>query len=176
MIALKIGNVEIPTRAGIDLEQTYTPIGGETILRTLNGTGIKQSTWAKLRTTISGGGWSPTGLSLLDTTVPQSIACIMPRAVIADANRQATLPAARRGDSGALPGLGLCCPAVTRSIRQLPWPVMSLPPVPFPARSATRFFTCRCLTVGSVGQQNPDRAVMRAIVGRSNARRFDPFF
>ncbi len=103
MIALKVGNVEIPTRAGLDLEQTYTPIGGETILRTLNGTGIKQTTWAKLRTTISGSGWSPTGLSLLDTTVPQSVACIMPRAVIADANRQATLPAARRGDSGALP-------------------------------------------------------------------------
>lgn len=109
MISLKIGPLGnlnaliIPNRAALDLDQTYEPMGGESILRTMSGTGIKQVTWSRLRTTISGGGWSPPGLGGIDTTLQQSVACIIPRTVIANDSRQATLPAARRSDAGAEP-------------------------------------------------------------------------
>ena len=65
MKTLKIGSIEIPARSSLDLEQTYEPLGGETILRTLSGAGIKQATWQKTRTVISGGGWIPPGLAHL---------------------------------------------------------------------------------------------------------------
>lgn len=97
---LKIGAIEIPNRAALDLEQTYEPMGGETTLRTVDGTGIKQSTWRKTRTTLTGGGWIPPGLSTLDTTAQLVIACIAP------APSPAT-PAARRPcrpPGAAIPG------------------------------------------------------------------------
>jgi hypothetical protein len=100
---LKIGNLSIPVRSAIDAEQTYSAIGGETILRTISGAGIRQETWKRIRTTISGGGWVPPGLDAIDTTSPLFIACIAPRAVVADANLQAVLPAARRSDAGHEP-------------------------------------------------------------------------
>ncbi len=103
MKTLKIGSIEIPARSSLDLEQTYEPLGGETILRTLSGAGIKQATWQKTRTVISGGGWIPPGLAHLDYTTQQTFACIVPRALIANGARQATLPAARRGDAGFEP-------------------------------------------------------------------------
>ena len=103
MKVLKFGSVEIPARACLDLDQTYEPIGGESILRTLSGTGIKQTTWKKLRTTISGGGWIPNGLAAVDFTQQQVIACIVPRSVVCDGSRQAVLPAARRADTGYTP-------------------------------------------------------------------------
>ncbi len=86
MKTLKIGSIEIPARSSLDLEQTYEPLGGETILRTLSGAGIKQATWQKTRTVISGGGWipgcrrgwwcvrmAPPGI----TSVPPSASCSM---------------------------------------------------------------------------------------------------
>lgn len=103
MKTLKIGSIEIPQHACLDLDQTFEPIGGETILRSINGAGIKQTTWRKTRTTISGGGWSPPGLDAIDYTQQQIIACITPRAVNCAASREAVLPAARRSDSGHTP-------------------------------------------------------------------------
>lgn len=104
MMILKIGSIDLPMLAGLDLEQSYEPIGGETILRTVGGTGIKQTTWQKLRTIISGSGWIPAGLDSLDATVQHVIGCIVPRSVpCVFATRQATLPAARRSDSGHIP-------------------------------------------------------------------------
>lgn len=103
MISLKIGAIAIPLRAGLDIEQSYELIGGATTLRTLDGTGIRQETWKKLRTTISGSGWLPAGISALDTSSAQLVACITPQAIVADAARQATLPAARRADAGHQP-------------------------------------------------------------------------
>lgn len=101
---LKIGTLEIPLLAALDIEQTYSPIGGEVVVRTIGGTGIKQLTWKKLRTTISGSGWLPAGLDTLDTSATLAIACVVPRTVQAVfATRQATLPAARRADAGHLP-------------------------------------------------------------------------
>ena len=100
---LKIGTLEIPVRAAIDADQTYTAIGGETVLRTLSGAGIRQETWKRTRTTINGNGWLPSALSAIDTTVSMDVACIAPQARVADVNRQATLPAARRSDAGHTP-------------------------------------------------------------------------
>jgi hypothetical protein len=104
MMILKIGSIDIPLLAALDIEQTYEPIGGETVLRTIGGTGIKQTTWQKWRTTISGSGWMPAGLASLDATAQQVIGCIVPRAVpCVFATREATLPTARRSDTGHIP-------------------------------------------------------------------------
>jgi hypothetical protein len=106
--SLWIGSIEIPLRSVLDLDQTYEPIGGESILRTLSGIGIKQQTWSRLRVVTSGGGWIPPGLAALDCSTQQTVACVVPRTIAADVNRQATLPAARRADAGCLPyGLAL---------------------------------------------------------------------
>lgn len=103
MKLLKIGSVAIPQHAALDLEQTYERLGDSPPLRTANGTGIKQIAWSKIRTVISGGGWSPPGLDALDYTQQHAVACIAPRAVNADSSREAVLPAARRSDAGHLP-------------------------------------------------------------------------
>ena len=101
---LKFGTLEIPLLAALDIEQTYPPIGGEALLRTVSGAGIKQMTWRKTRIVTTGSGWLPAGLDTLDTSATIAIACVVPRAVPAVfVTRQATLPAARRADAGHLP-------------------------------------------------------------------------
>ena len=75
---LKIGTLEIPVRSAIDADQSYTEIGGETVLRTISGAGIRQETWKRIRTTINGSGWLPAGLAAIDTTVSVDVACIAP--------------------------------------------------------------------------------------------------
>lgn len=104
MMILKIGSFDLPLLAALDIDQSYEPIGGEAISRAIGGLGIKQTTWKKWRTTISGSGWIPAGLDSLDPAAQLVIGCIVPRAVpCVFATRQATLPAARRNDSGHLP-------------------------------------------------------------------------
>ena len=105
MMILKIGSIDIPLLAALDIDQSYEPIGGDgPPLRTLDGTGIKQMTWKKWRTTISGSGWITAGLASLDASAQIVIGCIVPRSVpCVFATRQATLPAARRSDSGHIP-------------------------------------------------------------------------
>lgn len=104
MIILKIGSLDIPTLAALDLEQSYEPLGGEAIFRTVSGLGLKQTTWRKTRIVTSGSGWMPAGLETLDTTAQLTLSCIVPRRVPAVfATRQATLPAARRSDAGHTP-------------------------------------------------------------------------
>lgn len=104
MITLKLGSLSIQLLAALDLDQSYEPIGGESIFRTASGLGIKQSTWAKTRITTSGSGWMPAGLESLDVNQQLVLACIVPRAVPADfSTRQATLPTKRRSDSGGTP-------------------------------------------------------------------------
>jgi len=104
MIMLKIGSLEIQTLAALEIEQTYAPIGGEGIRRTIGGAGIKQRTWKKTRISTSGSGWLPAGLDTLDTDAVMSLACITPRSVPAVlATRQATLPTTRRSDAGHTP-------------------------------------------------------------------------
>lgn len=47
MIMLRIGSLEIPTLAALEIEQSYEQLGGESIFRTVNGTGLKQETWRR---------------------------------------------------------------------------------------------------------------------------------
>ncbi len=104
MKILKIGAFELPVYAGLDLTQRYEPIGGETILRAVNGRGIKQMTWHKTRVVTSGAGWVPSGVQSLDFSASHILACVTPETVPADPlTRQAVLPAARRVDAGHLP-------------------------------------------------------------------------
>lgn len=104
MIMLKFGTLTIPTLAALEIEQSFEQLGGESIFRTVNGTGLKQSTWEKTAITTSGSGWLPAGLDTLDRSVPLVLACVTPRKVPAVlATRQATLPTTRRADAGHTP-------------------------------------------------------------------------
>lgn len=104
MMFFKVGALTIPTLAALDIEQTYAPLGGEGIFRTIGGTGIKQMTWQRQRVTTAGSGWLPAALAELDTSTSLVLACITPRAVACDfASRQATMPAKRRSDAGHTP-------------------------------------------------------------------------
>lgn len=100
--ALILGGVSVPMTAALDLSQTYEPIGGSTLLRMASGAAVKLTHWQKLSTQLSGGGWIPAGLQDLDYSAPLTLSCIAPRAVLSATNT-ATLPAARRTDSGAEP-------------------------------------------------------------------------
>jgi len=103
-MSLLIGTVSIPLLASFDIDQQYQPIGGEAILRAVSGRGIKQMTYQRLRIQTSGAGWQPAGLAELDFTAQHVLGCVIPRGVPAVfATRQATLPAARRSDSGFTP-------------------------------------------------------------------------
>ena len=109
-----IGGVSIPDLAALELQQTYEPIGGEMTLRTIGGSAIKQITWQKWRTTITGGGWLPFGLSSLDYSAQMAVACIVPRGVVCS-GLSATLPAARRSDTGYVPwGVALMADQTTQ--------------------------------------------------------------
>ncbi len=103
-MSLLIGSLSIPLLAALDIDQQYQPIGGETILRAVSGRGIKQMTYQRLRITTSGTGWLHPGLHSLDFTAQHVLSCVVPRSLPADfSTRQATLPAARRADSGFTP-------------------------------------------------------------------------
>lgn len=103
-MSFEIGTLVIPVIAGFDLTQDYEQIGPESLLRTVSGRAIKQMTYERLRVTTSGSGWIPAGLQSLDRSQKFTVKCIKPRFVPAVfSTRQATLPAARRIDSGFTP-------------------------------------------------------------------------
>ncbi len=92
-----IGGLRIGLDAAYGLTQDYETISGSSVLRMLDGTGIKQTHWQKLRTRISGRGRYPPGLDGLDYSVPMQIACAAPRA-ITSASNVITIPSTRRTD------------------------------------------------------------------------------
>lgn len=103
-MSLLIGSVSVPILAAFDIDQQYQALGSEGILRAVSGRGIKQMTYHRLRIQTSGAGWLPAGLAELDFTAQHVLGCVIPRGVPAVfATRQATLPAARRSDSGFTP-------------------------------------------------------------------------
>lgn len=103
-MSLLIGTVSIPLLAGFDIDQQYEPLGAETILRAVSGRAIKQQTYERIKVVTSGSGWLPAGLDELDYTAQYVLGCVVPRGVPAVfATRQATLPIARRTDSGFTP-------------------------------------------------------------------------
>ncbi|BAK76502.1 hypothetical protein NH8B_2116 [Pseudogulbenkiania sp. NH8B] len=76
-----LDGVLIPVRAAVKLTQRYERLGGSTLLRTRSGKGVLQSHWHKWRTELTGTGWMPAPLGLLDPTVPHVLDCVAPRAV-----------------------------------------------------------------------------------------------
>lgn len=102
-MSFMLGGVAVPLSAALDLSQTYEPIGAVTTLRAMNGAALRMTHWRRLRTSVSGSGWVPAGLQALDYGAQLELRCIAPRALIADGARQATLPAARRSDTGYAP-------------------------------------------------------------------------
>lgn len=103
-MSFEIGGLIVRPIAGFDLQQQYADIGPEALLRTASGRAIKQMTYSKLRVTTGGSGWIPAGLQTLDRAAQLVVKCIAPRYMPAVfATRQATLPAARRADTGYTP-------------------------------------------------------------------------
>lgn len=96
-ISAIVGGVTIAYSASTELTQSYETLGGESLRRTLNGSGVKQTAWTKLRTVLRGSGRHPAGLDSLDYSGTLSLACIRPRDVYS-ATTTVVLPAARRSD------------------------------------------------------------------------------
>lgn len=80
-----------------DLSQSYETIGGTTLHRMLNGAGVQQVHWRKIRTIISGSGRVPDGLAGVNFDSAIAIQCMAPLSLSAAGN-VFTLPAARRTD------------------------------------------------------------------------------
>ncbi|MBK6414061.1 hypothetical protein [Sphingopyxis sp.] len=91
MNTLIVGIYTLPMRAMLDFEQSYEPLGGQSTLRAIDGSGIRQTTWHKTRTTISGGGWLPPGLATINPSIQHELMCAIARSVTMDASRQARL-------------------------------------------------------------------------------------
>jgi len=97
-LALVLGGISIPVIAGLDLQQSYEAIGGWSVRRMMSGAAVRQTHWERLRTRITGTGWLPEGLHLLDYAAALTLDCIAPRSVVSATNT-ATLPSARRPDA-----------------------------------------------------------------------------
>lgn len=98
----ELGGLVIPVQAAGDISQTFEHIGGFTLHRMLNGAGVPQSHWRKLKTTITGSGWVPPGLAGLDYDATHVLKSVAARSLQATGN-VITVPAARRTDTGYAP-------------------------------------------------------------------------
>lgn len=99
---LEIAGVVIATESLVDFTQTYEPLAGRARLRMMDGTGVQQAWWTKLRTTLSATGWWPPGLDGIDYDATMTLRCAAPRTLQAASNVIA-IPAARRTDTGYTP-------------------------------------------------------------------------
>lgn len=64
-----VTNVSIDAYATIGLQQDFDAVGGgSSVLRMVDGTGVKQVQWQKLKITIQGYGWQPPLLNAIDWT------------------------------------------------------------------------------------------------------------
>lgn len=97
-----LGGIEVPVRAIDNFRQQYQELGGRAVLRKADGSALVQQRWTKLRTTLSGDGPLPHGLSNLDLSAALTLKCAAERAVTSSSN-VITVPAARRSDSGYEP-------------------------------------------------------------------------
>ena len=105
MKIFELGSFKLPALAHLDFDQSYEPIGPESILRAVSGRGIKQMTYARTRIVTSASGWVPSGLQSIDVTQQHVMRCIHPESLPANfATRQATLLAGGyRTDAGHAP-------------------------------------------------------------------------
>lgn len=92
----------VPIESALDFSQTYEPLGGVARLRMMSGAAVQQVSWRKLRTTLSGAGWWPSGLENLNYDDPLTLLCAAPRSILSASNVIA-LPTARRTDAGYTP-------------------------------------------------------------------------
>lgn len=92
----------LPIVSAFDVRQSIDLIEAKTLLRTLNGTGILQSRWKKLQSTITGSGWLSDGLEAVNTDVAVTVACVASLSV-ASLTPVITIPRAFRVDSGYAP-------------------------------------------------------------------------
>jgi hypothetical protein len=99
---LEIGGLVVTVQAAGEIEQSFDDIGGSAIIRMLDGTGIKQSHWRKLRTRITGSGQVPPGLAGLNYDDELLLKSCGARSIQAATN-VITVPAARRTDAGYEP-------------------------------------------------------------------------
>lgn len=100
---LEIGGLVIHAECGFDIDQAYEYLGGESVMRAMNGRAIKQQTWSKLRVVTSGSGWAPACLDSLDYAAQMVLKCVIPTGIFSNASRQAILPAGRRSDAEHFP-------------------------------------------------------------------------
>jgi hypothetical protein len=94
---LELGGLVIPVQAAGDIEQTFETIGGVASGRMMSGAAWHQVHWRKLKTRISGSGWTPPGLAGLDYDSQLTLKSVASRAIQAAGN-VIVIPAARRSD------------------------------------------------------------------------------
>lgn len=100
----ELGGVQIPLEANIGFKQTYSEVQQKTIHRMMDGTARPQGTFYKLKTTLTGSGYSVHGLDGLDYDNPAGLVlkCAEPRSIGSSSN-VIIIPAARRSDAGYEP-------------------------------------------------------------------------
>jgi hypothetical protein len=76
--------VRVQVHAGVVMEQSYRPVGGGSLTRLSDGTGVIQVHWGKLSTRITGQGRVPPGMAGLTFDGPLTIDCVEPRAVVGE--------------------------------------------------------------------------------------------
>ena len=100
---LLINGQPISLYEGVQLSQDYEIESAVSFKRTADGSLIRRAIWSgKIRTSITGKGLVPSGLSSFDFSAPYLLSCVAHRAVDSASNI-ITLPAARRSDVGSEP-------------------------------------------------------------------------
>ena len=98
----ELGGVQIPLEANINFKQTYADVQKKIIHRMMDGTAKPQGTFSKLKTALSGSGYSGHGLDGLDYSGALTLKCAEPRS-IGSASNVIIIPAERRSDAGYEP-------------------------------------------------------------------------
>lgn len=101
-IAFELGGIAVPFTVAGNIQQRITVLEGGRLRRMMNGAALKQSHWRKLAVELSGDGWCPLGLDLLDWDAAHVLKLGEPRAVQSNGTT-VVLPAARRTDAPYLP-------------------------------------------------------------------------
>ena len=98
IVNLVIGSFELPIHTTLNFQQTYSHLRARNTRRLADGTAVLRQTWSdKLETNISCAGWIPSGLTVIDYSLPITIKCAAPLSA-SDTDETAVLPADRRTD------------------------------------------------------------------------------
>ena len=101
-IDFQLDGLIFPDVAKKDFNQTYEPLGGRTVHRMGDGTAALQQSFSKIKTVLTGQGWTPGGLDNLDYTQAMLLKCAAPRIQTSTSNIM-TIPADRRSDGDFVP-------------------------------------------------------------------------